>query len=386
MNAVTRPDAPCRVVVVGGGIGAVETVLALNALAGERVHVTLVAPEPEFSLRPLSVDVPFGRGPVDTVPLAGLMEELGGAFHQDAVLSVDGTRRVVDCAAGAELPHDALVLTPGAPSVPALSLAQGFVSLTFDPHRPAMLTGITQAIQEGWSHTLAFIVPPGVTWPLPLYELALSCADEVRAIEDVTLHFITPEPEPLAVFGSTASDAVARLLADAGVTFHGGVDVRIADRGELDIGAGMPLAADRVVALTRMEGPALNGVPADADGFILVDDWGRVPGADAVWAAGDGTDQPIKQGGLACQQADSIAAQIAAAAGADVDPQPPTRVLRGRLLGGRADCFLERTVDGDDSRSSTAPLWWPPAKVASRYLSDYLIKHGIVDPEPKQER
>ena len=47
-----------------------------------------------------------------------------------------------------------------------------------------------------------------------------------------------------------------------------------------------------------------------------------------IFAAGDATDQPVKQGGLATQQADAAAELIAAEAGARVTPQPFRRVLR----------------------------------------------------------
>ena len=53
-----------------------------------------------------------------------------------------------------------------------------------------------------------------------------------------------------------------------------------------------------------------------------------------VFAAGDIANFPIKQGGLAAQQADAAAEAIAAEAGAQVDPQPFKPVLRGILLTG----------------------------------------------------
>ncbi|MGI8728981.1 MAG: hypothetical protein ACR2LK_03160 [Solirubrobacteraceae bacterium] len=57
-------------------------------------------------------------------------------------------------------------------------------------------------------------------------------------------------------------------------------------------------------------------------GFTPVDEHGRVQGLADVYAAGDGTTYPVKQGGLACQQADAIAELLAANAGADVNPHP----------------------------------------------------------------
>jgi sulfide:quinone oxidoreductase len=67
------------------------------------------------------------------------------------------------------------------------------------------------------------------------------------------------------------------------------------------------LDAERVVALPRAVGPGLPGLPANARGFIPTDLHGRVPDVDAVWAAGDAIAFPVKQGGLASQQADAAA-------------------------------------------------------------------------------
>ena len=51
-----------RVVVVGAGFAGLELVLALRELAGDRVQVTLVAPEPEFVAPPMLIAEPFGLG------------------------------------------------------------------------------------------------------------------------------------------------------------------------------------------------------------------------------------------------------------------------------------------------------------------------------------
>jgi sulfide:quinone oxidoreductase len=90
--------------------------------------------------------------------------------------------------------------------------------------------------------------------------------------------------------------------------------------------------------------------------------------------AGDALAFPVKQGGLAAQEADAAAQAIAAAAGADVDPQLFRPVLRGVLLTGRGRRWVRHALDTGDERGDTArhALWWPPTKVAGRYLSPYL--------------
>jgi sulfide:quinone oxidoreductase len=245
--------------------------------------------------------------------------------------------------------------------------------LTFGAH-PAALNGVIADLEEGWSRSIAFVVPRGCTWPLPLYELALMTAQEVWSmnIDHTELHFVTPELEPLEIFGETASAAVAGLLEKARITLHPGVAARIPHSGRIKIAPGVELVVDCVVALPLLEGPRLDGVPCDAAGFIPVDDAGLVDGLDGVYAVGDATDRPIKQGGLACQQADVTAAHIAARAGADVEVPPLEQVLRGRLLTGTHDELLH------DATATDTPKLWAPAKVSGEYLSPYLIAHDIV--------
>ena len=149
--------------------------------------------------------------------------------------------------------------------------------------------------------------------------------------------------------------------------------------------------ADRVVTLPLLVGPRVSGLPADADGFIPVDRHGRVAGLDDVYAAGEVTSFPLKQGGLAAQQADAVAEVIAARAGAALTPTPFRPVLRGLLMTAGAPLYLRSephrapaqtsvAIDEPDhhhrratvSAASDQPLWWPPAKIAARYLAPYL--------------
>jgi sulfide:quinone oxidoreductase len=134
------------------------------------------------------------------------------------------------------------------------------------------------------------------------------------------------------------------------------------------------LPVEIAVALPRLVGPRIEGLPADADGFVPVDAHGRVDGLTDVYAAGDMTTRPLKQGGLATQQADVAAAAIAAAAGADVEPQAYRPVLRAMLLTGGRPRYLRRAAHGAGSASDEAP-WWPPHKIAGRELAPYLTAH-----------
>jgi sulfide:quinone oxidoreductase len=133
--------------------------------------------------------------------------------------------------------------------------------------------------------------------------------------------------------------------------------------------------AERVVALPRLEGSRIPGVPSDAHGFVPTDDFGRVGSEEDVYAAGDVTQFPLKQGGIATQQADAAAAAIAARAGAPVEPVRFKPVLRGLLLTGMTPRYLRAEAGTARSAVDAEALWWPPAKIVGRYLAPFLATH-----------
>jgi sulfide:quinone oxidoreductase len=220
-------------------------------------------------------------------------------------------------------------------------------------------------LRGGEARSVAFLAPSTTGWLLPLYELAVMTARDLARnnVEGVELRLLSPEDRPLALFGDQASQSAGRLLAAAGIEF-------------IHSTAG-PVAADYVVTLPLLRGPELAGVPTTPlDGFIPVDEFGRVTGTTDVYAAGDAVDFPVKQGGLAAQQADAVAEHIAARYGAHVDPAPYRPVLRGMLFTGEDPLYMRSDVPGADLAIASAwyPLWWPPTKIAGRHLAPYLFE------------
>ena len=356
-----------HVVIAGGGIAAVEAMLALRDLAGARVTIELIAPEDDLVLRPLTVATPFGGGEPRRHSLTDICADQDAVLRRDAVEFVDVVARTLETTTGASVAYDALVLAVGAHRRAALPGA-----LTFDgPQGVEGLRALIAELDSGAVRSAAFVVPDGVSWPLPLYELALLTAWRTRA-RDVALTLVTPEPEPLDVFGDAARTRVRALLADKGIALRAGVrPLRIANRMLLTSGGAIP--AERLVALPALEGPRVAGVPCDRNGFLVTDEHGAVEGAAGVYAAGDGTDSPIKQGGLAAQQADAAAAAIAASVGAPCDPMPFRPQLRAQLLTGSMPLWLRGGREEDvASVAGDAPLWSPASKVAARYLTPYL--------------
>jgi sulfide:quinone oxidoreductase len=367
---------PHRVVIAGGGVAGLEALLALRALARDRVELTLVSPTPDFVYRPLAVAEPFALGAARKTPLADAARTAAATFVQAPLSGVDVAGQTVLLGDGETLAYDALVLATGAAAEPAFGTAQVFN--WDDTSGTDAVGGLLRDLEEGYSQRLTIVVPPGPGWPLPAYELALLIAGDARGMgmkPEITL--VTPEQAPLAIFGARAVELVTEELEQAGV------GIELGAYAEVDPGppiavvlrpSGRRLEGGRILALPRLRGRAPQGVPADPDGFITVDAHGRVVGADHVWAAGDGIAFPVKFGGLAAEQADAAAADIAADAGAAVERTPFRPVLRGRLLTGRGPRYLRHDAAGGagEGEATSHTLWWPPGKINGRYLAPWL--------------
>ena len=334
----------------------------------------MLAPETELVYQPLSVGAPFATGQAKRYPLSRVAEDLDLELIHQPLAGVDVAGRTARTGDGAAVPYDALLVAVGARREPAYEHA-----ITFRGQEDTeTLHGLVQDLEGGYVKRLAFVVPPGTTWPLPLYELALMTAKRLREVGpgDAEVTLVTPEERPLGIFGMQSSDEVAELLRESGVSVRTGASAEIEGAGRLVLHpAGDRLECERIVALPRIAGRAIEGLPSDEHGFVPIDAHARVPGADGVYAAGDGTIFPVKQGGIACQQAVVAARAIAHEAGADVEPEPFRPVLRGQLLTGGEPRYLTHHLEGghgEDSEVSDHALWWPPSKISGEYLAPYL--------------
>ncbi len=377
-------DREFRVVIAGGGVAALEAALALQALAEARVGIEVVAPEPHFYYRPLAVAAPFAPRDLHRYDLGALLGHAGALLTLGAVTEVDADSCAVHTDGGAVLSYDALLVACGATPQSAVDGA-----LTF--RGPADLEAMTDVLEEAGSGLLrrvAFSIPGGAVWSLPVYELALLTASWLHARDrrDVSIVLTTPEEEPLELFGPAASTEAARLLALQGIEVRTRARALAFRDGELVLASGETLPADRVIAMPRLVGQTVAGIPQTRHGFIPIDRHCRVVGISGVYAAGDITTFPVKQGGIAAQQADVAAQAIAEAAGADVVPQPFRPVLRGMLLTGSTPRFMRHDLSHPDERPSVSvdELWWPPAKIAGHYLGpliNSLDRDEAADPE-----
>lgn len=269
------------------------TQVPLRQVAGHRVAPVLFAPDPEFRYRPPSVTEPFDLATARNLGLLEVALEHHATFMRDGLAEVYPDRCQVRTAAGRELAYDVLLIAIGARGAEAVPGALTFM----DAADGDSFRDVLGELQGGGRH-LVFAVPPGASWPLGLYELALLTSAYVRehGFADLTITLVTPEAHPMAIFGSRASAAVRGLLEQAGVAVRLNSTPICFEDGELITDEGEPITCDQVISLPRPQVVAIPGIPQQQEGFIPVDRYGSVLGVDRIYAAGDATGSRSSRG------------------------------------------------------------------------------------------
>jgi len=363
-----------RVLIIGGGVGGVEAMVALHDLCGDRVEIAVHAPRLEFLYRPLAVTEPFGIGEVLKFDLQQLTERCGASFSLDSIVSVDADGQRATTHDGEEVEYDYLVVACGARM---LWTVPGAVTFWGGSDEDAS-ADVVRELQAGTLRKVIFTMPGGFGWPLPIYELALLAAAQLKDAESspsAELKIVTPEDAPLQLFGVRASEQMSQLLAGHGIEIITGASPVRFENGQLDIAPGAAIEADAVVSAPRFQGRTLEGLPHDEDGFVPVDEHSLVRGLQGVFAVGDVTNFPVKQGGIATQQADAAAEVIASKIGSSVKPQPFEPVLRAVLLTGEEPKYLYGKLGGGHGETSTFsddPPWRDEGKIVGKYLAPFL--------------
>jgi sulfide:quinone oxidoreductase len=375
-----------RVVIAGGGVAALEAALALRDWLGDSVGLELLSPHEGFVYRPLAVARPFGLVAEFELDLNAFARDTGATLHRGELATVDPAARTAATAGGSVFEFDHLVVATGAKTLPWLE-----DSLTFaGPRSVGDYRRLLYQLERGVIGSLAFAVPDGPGWLLPIYELALMTAVFARArLCQPRLTLVTPEARPLSLFGTETGRDVERTLEEWGVDLIPEHQATRFERPWLETDRGFDVAADEVVSMPRLRGPGIPGLPADGHGFIEVSRHGEVSGCDGLFAAGDATTFPIKHGGIAAQQADAVAEAIAARHDLIAEPSPFHPTLDAVLLSGETASHLHRAL----STGATHPpveqvgeTWLPLGKVAARHLGSYLAdRAGVGSTSPGLE-
>lgn len=339
-----------RILIVGSGPGALEAALALGASESITAEIDLISPQTEFVYRPNLVLEPFGGQPPARYSVGELLEGSGARQWQGTIESVDPAAGLARSPEGDEFNFDALILATGA--VPRAALPQPAITVGTNGSLD-QLGDLVADIDAGRLSTLGFLRQPGATWSLPTYELALLAAARAgrQVARQLDVGVITHEPSPLIDFGQDNSDRVAALCAEAGVVLHCQSELLSYEGRTAVLADGQQLEIDRLVVMPQLEAVVPDGVPTSENGFVAVDQSQLVAGTENIYAIGDVTDFPFKQGGLAGAEADAAVSAIAARLGSGGNPVPFDGEVRGVLLAADQRLILRARVTASGAES-----------------------------------
>lgn len=338
------------VVVLGAGIGGLCVAEVLGHYLADSDRIVLVDQSDRQSLG-LSLlwvlrgwrKIEQAQTRVDKVSRQGL------DFVRGAVEAISPQERKVTVA-GKELAYDALVIALGAEldvdGMPGLSEALGNGAPAgeyFSPEGAVALADRVRRFEEGRLCVVVTRLP--FRCPAAPYEGALLIADRLRErglLDRATIDVFTPEPLPMPVAGPEVGRALAKLLADRGITFHPQVELEGVDprAHELHFGSGQRETYDFLVAVPPHRPPRpVASAKFSAAGWVPVHPRTMATPAEAVWAVGDVTALVLangknlpKAGVFSRHQAEAAARGVARHLGYDA-PEP--------WFSGHGACFVE---------------------------------------------
>jgi len=380
------------VVIVGSGFTGFE---CARRLRKRNVDVTIISPIDYMLYTPLLPDVAGGvvDGRFVAIPLAGT---LGGVRKiRGRVDSVDLNEHSLTFTdleqRSCSLSWDRLVLTPGSVTrlfdIPGLATyARGLKSIAealylrdhvLEQLELSCLESDAESAQARRTIVVVGASYSGTELTAQLRALADAAAKHMDfAAGDVKFLLLDLAEQVMPEVGKKLGDKAMRVLRRRGVDVRLGLTLREVHPDYVVLSDGSRVNTHTVAWVTGVTASPLIetlGLPTEK-GRLKVQTDLQVPGHPDVFAAGDLTSFPVKQGGIAAQQADAAAASIAARAGAPVIPEPFRPVLRGQLLTGMASRYLRGDPGSQTSAISTEPLWWPPAKIVGRHLSPFLAQ------------
>lgn len=289
-----------RVLIVGSGfaglwaaLGAARRVDELGT-AVDAVQITVVSAHPFHDIRVRNYETELAGC---RIPLAELLDPVGVDHIVAEVTEIDVEARKVTAQQGGRtvvVSYDRLVLAAGSrvarPNIPGLA-EFGFDVDTFDgaSRLAAHLDTLAANPQVSGADTVV-VVGAGLTG----IETACELPTRLAAIFDGSLTpkvlLVDHNPQVGSDMGASALPVIEAALSDNGVQVMTGVSVTAVGIGALTLSSGKAVPAATVVWCAGMRASPLTSqlpVPLDRFGRLPVDDYLRVEGVPAVFAAGD---------------------------------------------------------------------------------------------------
>jgi hypothetical protein len=208
-------------VICGGGIAGIEGLLRARRLAGDEIALTLLSPGERLAIRPLAVYGPCGATGARFYPLARIAADSRATWIRDHLERVDVDARTLSTAGGRELSYDAVLVAAGARESPSYEHVETFS----DGHAEIWFRETMAAIERKEVGSVAFVIPDGPRWPVPLYvQRSTELSDEVlesleagqQAAIDAAGRFVVTVEEALPHEVQGTSE-VAKRITESGL-------------------------------------------------------------------------------------------------------------------------------------------------------------------------
>jgi sulfide:quinone oxidoreductase len=312
------------IVVVGGGMGGVETTAGLVNRLGDTAKVILVSETPELALRPFFIYPPFShifkRRRMTHLGLRRAAAQRGVEFQEWHVDEVDPAAGVIR-SNGRQQPYDYLVLATGAgmqPSdVPGMTehseTIWGFQDAL---HLARAVEQMIDRAKRGEQQHVLFNVPENNKCAGPLYEMVFMLETYLRRkkVRDrFRITWTTFETSFIAAFGPQLHERTAQEFDERGIEALREKRIERVEPQRAIYKDGSTIDFDWMISFPPYTAHThFDSLPTDERGFIHADPatW-RVRGMENIYVVGDGGDFPVKQAFLALGMAGTVAHNLA---------------------------------------------------------------------------
>lgn len=319
--AVHKPS----IVVVGSGMGGVETAASLaNKLDGE-AKIIMVSETSNLELRPFNIYPAFSKvfkkRRLTHLPLATSAAKRGIEFQTWHVDEIDTEHQQIR-ADGRALGYDHLVIATGAGMRPEEIPGYSENSDTFWAYSDSMkmaksVEKMVENAKRGQRQHVLLNVAPNNKCAGPMYEIVFMLESYLRRkkVRDMfELTYTTAEEHYIQAFGPKLHEAASKGLDRVGITGHTHYRMTHLEPNKAHFDNGETIDFDFMIGFPPyIAHTNFESLPTDDRGFIHADkeNW-KVRGHENVYVVGDGGDFPVKQAFLALGMAGTVAHNIAA--------------------------------------------------------------------------
>ncbi|MGC1954763.1 MAG: FAD-dependent oxidoreductase [Gammaproteobacteria bacterium] len=356
-----------RVTIIGAGFAALTAIRTLRA-KDKAIHLTVIAPKPEFLFYPSLIWIPSGLRSNDdvVVPLEGFFQRMRVNFHAGEALGLEDRGRTVLTPQG-KVQNDGLIIACGGryikklPGIEhAITPCEGVAEAEAVRDRLKALDSGTVAIGFAGNPQEAAAVRGG-----PMFEFLFGVHNQLKREgrrERFRLIFFNPMSEPGKRLGAKAVKGLMGRMAALGIETHLGHKLTRFEANKV-ITAGGEFHADLILFMPGMTGAAWfdqTDLPRSPGGMIQADAHCRVPGFEHVYVAGDagsfpGPDWLPKQAHMADLQAAAGSENLLA----ELDGHTPEKTFRTELI-----CVVDDLETGVlVARTPQRTLVLPPLRV-----------------------